>query len=302
VAQQRYSIGGKAVLVTGAARGIGAESARRLARRGGRVALVGLEPAELERVAADCGRDAIWFEADVTDRGALADAIEGTAERFGGIDVVVANAGVGAGGMLIRSEPEAIERVVEINLLGAMRTLRLCLPHVIERGGYMLPVLSIAALVQAPGMAAYSASKAGLEAFANSLRIEVEHRGVGVGVAYFSWIETEMAKAIETRRDFAVMRSSRGGPLARTYPVSVAADAIVEGIERRSRWILAPGWIRAMLLLRGVIQPLIERRVRDKMPELDRISAEEAERLGDRADAPMGPGGEAALRSTAAPR
>jgi hypothetical protein len=125
---------------------------------------------------------------------------------------------------------------------------------------------------------------------------------VAVGAAYFSWIETEMAKAIEDRRDFAVMRSSRGGPMAKTYPVSVAADAIVDGIETRARWVTAPGWIRAMLVLRGVLQPLVERRVRDKMPELDRLSAEEAERLGERADAPMGPGGEAALRSTAAPR
>jgi NAD(P)-dependent dehydrogenase (short-subunit alcohol dehydrogenase family) len=302
VAEGRYSLAGKAVLITGAARGIGAAAARGIAQRGGRLALVGLEADQLQAVAADCGPEAIWLEADVTDRAALEDAIEATVRTFGGLDVTIANAGIGAGGMLVRSEPEAIERVLEINLLGAVRTLRLCLPHVIERQGYMLPVLSIAALVQAPGLAAYAASKAGLEAFTNSLRIEVAHLGVGVGAAYFSWIETEMAKAIEERRDFAVMRSSRGGPLAKTYPVSVAADAIVEGIETRSRLIAAPGWIRAMLLLRGLLQPLVERRVRDKMPELDRLSAEEAERLGDRADAPMGPGGEAALRSTAASR
>jgi NAD(P)-dependent dehydrogenase (short-subunit alcohol dehydrogenase family) len=302
VAEGRYSLAGKAVLITGAARGIGAAAARGIAQRGGRVALVGLEADQLQAVAADCGPETIWLEADVTDRAALEDAIDATVQTFGGLDVAIANAGIGAGGMLVRSEPEAIERVLEINLLGAVRTLRLCLPHVIERQGYMLPVLSIAALVQAPGLAAYAASKAGLEAFTNSLRIEVAHLGVGVGAAYFSWIETEMAQAIEERRDFAVMRSSRGGPLAKTYPVSVAADAIVEGIETRSRLIAAPGWIRAMLLLRGLLQPLVERRVRDKMPELDRLSAEEAERLGDRADAPMGPGGEAALRSTAASR
>jgi NAD(P)-dependent dehydrogenase (short-subunit alcohol dehydrogenase family) len=298
----RYSLAGKAVLITGAARGIGAGAARAIARRGGRVALVGLEADRLQAVAADCGPEAIWFEADVTDRAALDDAVEATVQSLGGIDVAIANAGIGAGGMLARSEPEAIERVLEINLIGAVRTLRLCLPHVIERGGYMLPVLSIAALVQAPGLAAYAASKAGLEAFTNSLRLEVEHVGVGVGAAYFSWIETEMTAAIEDRRDFAVMRSTRGGPLAKTYPVSVAADAIVDGIETRARWIAAPGWIRAMLVLRGVIQPLIERRVREKMDVIDRVSAEEAERLGDRADEPMGPGGEAAIRSATASR
>ncbi|HKP90830.1 MAG TPA: short-chain dehydrogenase/reductase [Thermoleophilaceae bacterium] len=302
MAEGRYSLAGRTVLVTGAARGIGAEAARRMARRGARLALVGLEADQLASVAASCGRDAIWLEADVTDRAALEDAVETTVRTLGGIDVVIANAGIGAGGMLVRSDPQAIERVLEINLIGAVRTLRLCLPHVIERRGYMVPVLSIAALVQAPGLAAYAASKAGLEAFTNSLRIEVGHLGVGVGTAYFSWIETEMAKAIEDRRDFAVMRSSRGGPLAKTYPVSVAADALVDGVERRARFVAAPGWIRAMLVLRGVLQPLVERRVRDKMPELDRLSAEEAERLGERADAPMGPGGEAALRSPAASR
>jgi NAD(P)-dependent dehydrogenase (short-subunit alcohol dehydrogenase family) len=299
VAEGRYSLAGRSVLITGAARGIGAAAARAIAQRGGHVALVGLEPDRLQEVAAQCGPDAIWLEADVTDRAGLEEAVDAVVQRFGGIDVTIANAGIGAGGMLVRSEPEAIERVLEINLLGAVRTLRLCLPHVVERQGYMLPVLSIAALVQAPGLAAYSASKAGLEAFTNALRIEVEHLGVGVGAAYFSWIETEMTTAIEDRRDFAVMRSSRGGPMAKTYPVSLAANAIVQGIETRARWVTAPGWIRVMLILRGVLQPLIERRVRDKMPQLDRLSAEEAERLGERADAPMGPGGDAALRSTA---
>ena len=84
---------GKTVLITGAARGLGAETARRVAARGANVALVGLEPEELERVAAQCGANAAWFECDVTDNEALERAIQGTVERFGGIDVVMANAG-----------------------------------------------------------------------------------------------------------------------------------------------------------------------------------------------------------------
>ena len=82
---------GKTVLITGAARGLGAETARRVAARGANVALVGLEPEELERVAAQCGANAAWFECDVTDTEALEAAVNGTVERFGGIDVVMAN-------------------------------------------------------------------------------------------------------------------------------------------------------------------------------------------------------------------
>jgi NAD(P)-dependent dehydrogenase (short-subunit alcohol dehydrogenase family) len=297
VARTRYELNGKAVLITGAARGIGAETARHLSRKGARVSLVGLEPELLEQVAAECGDDATWLEADVTDLDALQAAVDGTVERLGGIDVAMANAGVGAGGVVAHSELDAIERVIEINLAGAIRTLKLCLPHVIERRGYLLPVASVAAIGQAPGMSAYCASKAGLEGFANSLRIEVRHRGVDVGVAYFSWIDTEMVRGADEHRDFAFMRSGLRGPFAKTYPVSNAAEAVVRGMERRSRWVAYPPWIKPLILVRGVVPFIAEAQVGDKMVELERLSAEEAQRLGERATGPIGAGGEAARRS-----
>jgi NAD(P)-dependent dehydrogenase (short-subunit alcohol dehydrogenase family) len=301
VARRRYSLDGKAVLITGAARGIGAESARRIAKRGGRVALVGLEPQELERVAAECGPEAIWFEADVTDRESLEAAISGTVERFGGIDVAMANAGVGAGGLVVRTDPEWLERVIEINLIGAARTLRLCLPHVIERRGYLLPVASLAAVGHAPGMAPYAASKAGIEAFADSLRMEVAHHGVGVGVAYFSWIDTDMVRGAEEHKDFSFMRSGIRGPLAKTYPVSAAADSVVRGIERRSRWVMTPRWLGALIVARGLVQPLVDSQVSDRIAELEQLSAEEEGRLGAAGGArAIGAGGEAAVRSAEA--
>ena len=179
-----YSISGKTVFITGGARGIGAETARRLASKGARVALAGLEPEELEKVAAQCGPDAIWFETDVTDWDALERAVSGTVERFGGIDVVLANAGIATGGLVRSTDPAAWERVIEVNLLGVWRTVRTCLPHVIERRGYILPVASLAAAAHAPVLSAYAASKAGVEAFADSLRAEVRpsrsRRGRGV--------------------------------------------------------------------------------------------------------------------------
>jgi len=263
--------------------------------------LVGLEPELLEQVAAECGSEA-WFEADVRELETLERAVEGTVERFGGIDVVVANAGVVTGSAVAHTELATMEQVVEINLIGAIRTLKLCLPHVIRSGGYLLPVASLAAVAHGPAMGPYAATKAGIEAFADSLRIELKHHGVDVGVAYFSWIDTEMVRGGDERRDFRFLRSGLRGPLAKTHPVARAADAVVRGIERRARWVMHPRWIRAAIAVRSVVPFLLERQVLDKMPEFDRLSAEEAERLGERASGLVGAGGEAAARSPAAPR
>src|SRR5919108_5248285 len=201
-----WTTSGKTVFITGAARGLGAETARRVAARGANVALVGLEPEELERVAAQCGTNAAWFECDVTDADALERAVTGTVERFGGIEVVMANAGIAPGGMVRSTDPAAFERTIEINLLGVWRTVRATLPHVIERRGYVLVIASLAAAVHSPGLAAYSASKAGAEAFADSLRAEVKHLGVDVGVGYFAFIDTDMVRGGDGRPALGKLR------------------------------------------------------------------------------------------------
>jgi NAD(P)-dependent dehydrogenase (short-subunit alcohol dehydrogenase family) len=292
-----WSLQGRTALITGAARGIGAESARKLAARGARVSLVGLEPTELERVAAECGGAAAWFEADVTDGEALERAVEGTVERFGGIDVVMANAGVAPGGTVRSIDPEAFERTIEINLLGVWRTVRSCLPHVIERRGYVLVVASLAAAAHAPGMAAYAASKAGAEAFADSLRVEVAHVGVDVGVGYFSWIATDMVAGGDAHPAFGFARAKLAGPLGKTYPVSRVGDAVAEGIERRRRWVVVPGWVRSLLFLRGVVFPLIDAGGRQSAAEMQERFQRDVEERGREASAPVGAGGAAARES-----
>jgi NAD(P)-dependent dehydrogenase (short-subunit alcohol dehydrogenase family) len=287
---------GKTVLITGAARGLGAETARRVAARGANVALVGLEPEELGRVAAQCGANAAWFECDVTDTDALGRAVEGTVDRFGGIDVVVANAGIAPMGMTRSMDPMAFERTIEINLLGVWRTVRACLAHVIERRGYVYITASMAAPLHAPGMAAYAASKAGVEAFGDSLRGEVKHLGVDVGVGYFGFIDTDMVRGADAHPATVTLREELTGPLSKTYPLSKAGKAIADGIENRSRWVVVPAWARAMIVARTLIQPLLERQSRDQVAEVDDAFLRDiADRGIEAASGPVGPGGMAAL-------
>jgi NAD(P)-dependent dehydrogenase (short-subunit alcohol dehydrogenase family) len=286
------------VLITGAARGLGAETARRVAARGANVALVGLEPEELQRIAAQCGTNSAWFECDVTDNRALERAVQGTVERFGGIDVLMANAGIACGGMVRSTDPAAFERTIEINLLGVWRTVRAALPHVIERQGYALVIASLAAAVHGPGMAAYSASKAGAEAFADSLRVEVKHLGVDVGVGYFAFIDTDMVRGADAHPALGRFREEAGWPFTKTYPLSRAGKAIADGIEKRSRWVVVPPWGRALLVLRTAISPLLDRASAETAAEADAVFMQDVEERGaEAASAPVGPGGEAARRA-----
>jgi NAD(P)-dependent dehydrogenase (short-subunit alcohol dehydrogenase family) len=295
-----WNVRGRTVLITGAARGIGAESARRLASRGANVSLVGLEPGELQRVEGQCGAAACCFEADVTDWNALEGAVEGTLERFGSIDAVIANAGIGPVGTVRLTDPAAFERTIEVNLLGTWRTVRACLPHVIERHGYILVIASLAAALHGPGMAAYSASKAGAEAFADSLRVELKRLGVDVGVGYFWFIDTDLVRAGDAHPTLGGLRQEAPGAFAKTYPLSDVGEAIVDGIERRRRWVVVPRWGRATLVLRTALAPLIDRASYDRAAEAEALFQQDVEARGaEAASAPLGPGGEAAHVSRA---
>ena len=288
-------LSGQSILITGAAHGIGAEVARRLAARGARVALVGLGADELRRVAADCP-GAIVFDADVTDQEALDAAVAGTVEAFGGIDTVFANAGIGTPGFVRTMDPASFERVIEVNLIGVWRTIRACLPHIIERRGYVLPVASMAAILPPVGLAAYGAAKSGVEALGHALRVETQAYGVGVGLAYFSWIDTEMVRGAERTELGATMRATLKGPLAKTYPVSAAAEAVVRGIEHRSRIVACPRWLTLLMALRPLLPRVAELTMRRDIAEFDLLAERE---VAGRGSDPVGAGGAAELAERA---
>jgi len=274
-----WDLTGKTVLITGAARGIGAETAKQLRAKGARLALAGLEPELLEQRTAELGGDTAFWDVDVTDRDALEDVAAQVAERFGGIDVVVANAGVATGGPVASIDPDAWETVIEVNLLGVWRTVRAALPYVTERSGYVLPIASLAAALHGPMMSAYSASKAGVEAFCDSLRTELRPSRTAVGCGYFSFIDTDMVRRGMDRPSAQRAKERMRGPL-KPPPVSVAGAAIVRGIEKRARFVYAPRWVLPALYLRTLLQPLSERGVRDdELRETMQLAAQEQAEL-----------------------
>lgn len=245
-------ISGKVVLITGPARGIGEETARQLAARGARLSLVGMEPERLAALAAELGAGHAWFEADVTRQADLDRAVAATVAQMGGIDVVVANAGIASNGTVAVTPVDALVRVLEVNLAGVVRTVAATLPHVTARRGYYLLVSSASALAPMPGISTYAASKVGVEHFGGVLRLEVAHKGVAVGVAHPAWIDTDLVR--DTRRDlktFDRMLPRLPGPFGSVTSVQECAVAFVEGIAKRRRKIYVP---RTLAPLAGVRQ------------------------------------------------
>jgi NAD(P)-dependent dehydrogenase (short-subunit alcohol dehydrogenase family) len=243
---------GKTVLITGAARGIGAQVARLAAARGANVACVGLEPQLLQEVAKEVG--GLAHECDVTDQAALDAATAATVERFGRIDVVVANAGIANLGTVAVGPIDAFVRTVEVNLLGVMRTVSATLAHVTAAKGHFLLVSSAAAFTAMPGMAAYCASKAGVEQFGNVLRLEQRHNGVTVGTAHPIWIDTDLVRDI--RDDLASFRAALRKlpwPLSQVISVEDCAKALVKGVEARKRKVYVPRNLGIVQALRPIV-------------------------------------------------
>ena len=273
---------GKVALITGAARGIGAETARRLAGRGVRLVLTDLDGAPLAELADELGDAALAIPADVCDLAAMEAAVAEGIERFGGIDLVLANAGISSYGSVQAVDPATFKRVLDINVLGVFHTVRAALPSVIERDGYILVVSSLAAFAAAPGLAAYNASKAGVEHLTNALRLEVKHQGVDVGCAHMSWIDTPLVQ--DAKKDlpaFTTMLEKLPYPLGKTTSVDACADAFVKGLEKRSRHVYVPGWVGGIARARTIVtSPIGDRETLRHVPTLLPLIDEEVRRLG----------------------
>ncbi|OBK64506.1 SDR family oxidoreductase [Mycobacterium sp. 1165178.9] len=266
----------KVVFITGGARGIGAETARRLCARGAKLVLTDLNETDLKSLAAELGEERVLTAvADVRDLSAMEAAAARAVERFGGIDVVVANAGIASYGSVLQVESDAFRRVLDINVLGVFHTVRATLPALIERRGYVLIVSSLAAYTACPGLAPYNASKAAVELLANALRLEVTHQGVTVGSAHMSWIDTALVR--DTQSDlpaFGRLLASLPWPLNKTTTVDKCAGAFVKGIARRRNRVYCPRWVALFRWAKPVLSSQVgemplRKSTAELLPQLD---------------------------------
>jgi NAD(P)-dependent dehydrogenase (short-subunit alcohol dehydrogenase family) len=260
----------KVALITGGARGIGAATGAELARRGWTTVLADI----------DAGGDVLAL--DVTDAAACERAVATVLDRHGQLDAVWANAGIASFGPLRLTDPAAWTRTLEVNLAGAYNTVRAALEPVIAARGYVAVTASLASFAHAPGMSAYAASKAGVEAMANALRIELAPHGVAVGTIHPSWIDTEMVReAASEHLAYRRLREAMRPPFAKTYPVERAARDIADGFDRRARRICTPGFVRIAHVLRAALTTRpFERDLVRAAPDIERLFAEQAAELG----------------------
>lgn len=257
-----YDVRGRVALITGGARGIGFATGRALVGRGGFVALVDIDADEVGEAAARLGSDrAVGLAADVTERAAIEGAVGAAVERFGGVDLVIANAGIAPAPAPLRVMPsDEFERVVEVNLLGVYRTLRAGLEQVVARQGQVVLVSSVYAFVNGAMLSPYAVAKAGVEQLGRALRLELAAHGASATVAYFGFVDTEMVRQGVERRQQLGGGDEEALPefLRRRISPEQAGEAIAEAIERRQARVIAPRWWAGPSTLRGMLNPAFD--------------------------------------------
>jgi NAD(P)-dependent dehydrogenase (short-subunit alcohol dehydrogenase family) len=258
-----YDLDGKVALVTGAARGIGFETARQMHLRGASVAVLDLDAGEAQEAAERIGERAIGLAADVTDQGAMMASVAAVVEKFGGVDVAVANAGIAQKQLAtVRGiSGEEWERVFEVDLLGVWRTVRAALPQIVERRGQMVVISSVYAFANGMGNTPYAVAKAGVESLGRALRVELAPHGASATVAYFGWVDTKLVQDAFAQPDSDRLRDLSPDFLLKRITPDEAAAGLVRGIEERAPRVFMPKWWRYVSALRGVINPLLDRRM-----------------------------------------
>src|SRR3954467_10342447 len=277
------SVNGKVAMITGGANGVGAETARRLHAKGAKLVLTDLDEERLKEVATELGEDrGLTAVADVRDLEAMQAAVGQGVERFGGIDIVMANAGIATYGSVLNVDPEAFKTLLDVNVIGVFHTVRAALPSVIDRRGYVLVVSSMFAYAAQPGAASYCVSKAGVEHFANALALEVAHLGVDAGSAHMGFIDTPMIQDIDSDlASFRTALSKLPGPMGKTTSVQACAGAFLDGIERRKRRTYCPRWVGVLRWLRPLLTTsAAETQMRKGLPELLAQMDAEASAIG----------------------
>ena len=277
MSRRAYDLADKVVLVTGGNGGIGAATVRALLERGARLAVADIDPTTPERAGALHATDTFGCVADVRDPASLEAAVTRTVDRFGQLDVVIANAGLLAKAATLRNTPTAdIEATLAVNVTGVANTVSAALPHVIAQRGQVVLISSVFAFLNGMGTIPYAMSKAAVEQLGRGLRVELADHGVSVLTAYFSLVQTDMiARGVD--EDPVVMELLGALPkamLKRITPAQAAAG-IADGLEARAARVIRPNLWRPVSSWRGFLGPVLDsrfardRRILDVLARLD---------------------------------
>lgn len=273
-----YDVAGKVVLITGGTGGIGGATARELIRRGATVAVIDIDP-DTPRIAERMSLHSIMGAvADVRDRNSLDTAVAAIVERFGRIDVAIANAGILARTAIVRNiEPETIESVFAVNVTGVVNTVRATLDHVIVGRGQIVLISSVFAFVNGMGTTPYAMSKAAVEQLGRSLRVELAPYGVSTTTAYFAVTETGMIKnGVDDDPLAEELLAATPRPLHKRLQPDAAATALADGIAHRSPRVIAPARWTPLSLFRGVVGAAMDPRLAADPRTLAAVSALDA--------------------------
>ena len=256
-----YDLNQKVVLLTGSTGGLGRAIGQSLRAKGAKLALLDIDyqaAAEQAQVLGDPGVVQAW-QVDVRCSQSVETAIAAAAQHFGGIDVVIANAGIDVIASMESMSPEAFDRVIDINLNGVWRTFRAALPHVCERKGYLLAISSMAAFVHSPLQAHYTASKAGVWAMCNSIRLELRHQGVGVGSIHPTFFQTPLVSDLHASAAGRKLWGGNAKGIWKMVSLDEVVTETVRGIEQRADMVVIPRRNRFVARAPGLLRKLIER-------------------------------------------
>jgi short-subunit dehydrogenase len=234
------------ILITGAASGIGRELSRQLLHEGARIAAIDRQAEALEALERDWKQPNLaWAAADVTDRESLSQAIQDLEQRLGPVDRLIACAGVGQATPAEAFPADVFETVVRVNLIGVANSIQAVLPGMIQRRrGHLVVLSSLASFRGIPLLSGYSASKAGVNALMDSLRVELKPYGIQVSTICPGWIRTPMTAPIANY-------------LPRMLSVEDAARCILDAVRRRQRFTAFPRRDSFMLRLFRMLPPSV---------------------------------------------
>ncbi|MCY1348656.1 3-phenylpropionate-dihydrodiol/cinnamic acid-dihydrodiol dehydrogenase [compost metagenome] len=281
VRMKHESLESRVIVITGASGGLGRALAHALHRQGARLALLDIDQGAVDGVASVLGEraDVRGWAADVRLLDNLLQVMAEVRQHFGRIDVVIANAGIDALAPASTIDPSLYERIIDVNLNGVWRTFRAALPYVRETQGYLLAMSSMAAFVHLPLQAAYSASKAGVWALCDSMRLELKHHGVGIGSAHPAAFPTPMTAAQTQSAGGKAMKADTNQGVWKMLSIDAVVARLVDGIGCREELIVIPGRNGLVAKAPGLFRGFIERFVFNR--QHIRLAVDQAEASGD---------------------